>query len=276
MSEQEDKHAIEKRKFRRSGSEIHYWVTGPNDGPLVACTHGAAMDHRMFDPQIQPLVTAGYRVLTWDIRGHGLSKPIGEDFSVPSVADDLRALLEHLEYESVNLIGHSFGGYVSQQLTYQLPESVDTLIVIGATDITTLPSGLERLGLRLSPYLFRIWPDNNLRKLVAENTAVTPEVQQYAEEACRQLSKKEFTTVWKAISTCLYEDLDYRVQQPFLLTHGEEDNTGIVAKVAPDWAAREPNCRYEVIPNAGHNANQDTPEVFNQILLSFLKEHAHT
>ena len=274
--EQDDESITEEGQLRRSGTEIRYWVTGPDDGPLVACTHGAAMDHRMFDTQIQPLVTAGYRVLTWDIRGHGISKPIGEEFSVTSVADDLQALIHHLEHETVILLGHSFGGYVSQQLTYRSPESVDALLVIGATDITTLPSRLERLGLRLSPSLFKIWPDSNLRTLVAENTAVTPEVQQYAEDACRQLSKKEFITVWKAISSCLYEDPEYRIQQPFLLTHGEHDETGIVAKAAPDWAAREPNCRYEVIPDAGHNANQDNPEAFNRILLSFLEEHTHT
>ena len=272
----DDELCTESGTLQRSGSEIHYWVTGPEDGPLVACTHGASMDHRMFNPQVQPLVAAGYRVLTWDIRGHGTSKPIGEEFSVASVADDLRALINQLGNKTAILVGHSFGGYVCQELTFQSPERVDALVVIGATDITTLPSRLERLGLTLAPYLFKIWPDNNLRKLVARNTAITPDVQRYAEEASRQLSKKEFVTVWKAIASCLHEESSYRIQQPFLLTHGELDETGIVAKVAPRWAAREPNCRYEVIPNAGHNANQDNPEAFTRLLFSFLEDNALT
>lgn len=65
----------------RSGSEIHYWVTGLEDGPLVAFTHGATMDYRMFDPQVGPVVNAGYRVLTWNVRGHRRSKPIGDAFT---------------------------------------------------------------------------------------------------------------------------------------------------------------------------------------------------
>lgn len=86
------------------------------------------------------------------------------------------------------------------------------------------------------------------------------------------MTKQEFITVWKAVATGLHEESNYRIQQPFLLTHGEHDKTGIVSKAVPDWADREPNCRYEVIPDAGHNANQDNPAVFNRILLTFLEE----
>lgn len=274
MSRQPGGPPSEGERFRRPGSEIHYWVTGPDDGPLVVCTHGAAMDHRMFDPQVAPLVDEGYRVITWDIRGHGQSKPIGDEFNVSTVAEDLLALIDHLGREEAVLVGQSFGGYVSQEVVYHHPERVGALVVIGATDITTLPSHLERIGLKLSPYLFKVWPDGHLRKLIAENTAVTPEAQRYAAEAAGKLSKQEFVTVWKAVANCLHGESGYRVRRPFLLTHGEHDETGIVAKAAPDWADREPNCRYEVIPDAGHNANQDNPDVFNRVLLTFLEENA--
>ncbi|WP_246998818.1 alpha/beta fold hydrolase [Halosolutus gelatinilyticus] len=230
------------------------------------------MDHRMFDPQIAPLVDEGYRVVTWDVRGHGQSKPIGDEFTVSTVADDLLALIDHLGHETAILIGQSFGGYVSQEVVFRHPARVDAVVVIGTTDITTLPSRLERLGLKLSPYLFKVWPAGHLRTLIAENTAVTPDVQQYAADAAGQMTKQEFVTVWKAVATCLHEEPGYRIQQPFLLTHGEYDETGIISKAAPGWADREPNCRYEVIPDAGHNANQDNPDVFNRILLAFLEE----
>ncbi len=115
------------------------------------------MDHRMFDDQLDPLPNAGYRVLTWDVRGHGLSKPIGTQFSVPGVVEDLVAILDQLEIDQVTLIGQSFGGYVSQELLFRHPERVTALGIIGATDITSVPPLLERLALKFSPYLFRIW-----------------------------------------------------------------------------------------------------------------------
>lgn len=259
--------------LRRSGSRIRYWLAGPEDGRLVAFTPGASMDHRMFDAQVPAVVAAGYRVLTWDVRGHGLSKPIGRPFSVPNVAEDLLAIVDLLGYEKATLVGQSYGGYVAQELAFRHPERVAALVVIGSTPITVLPSRLELLALKLSPLLFRLWPDGDLRKRIAENTAVKPKVRSYAYEATRQLSKEEFLIVWKAVATCLHEEPGYRVGQPLLLTHGDRDHAGNVAKAAPKWAAQEPDCRYEVIPDAGHNANQDNPAFFNRVLLEFLKEH---
>lgn len=258
--------------LRRSGSDIHYWIAGPEVGPLVAFTHGASMDHHMFDSQRSAVVEAGYRLLTWDIRGHGRSKPIGEPFTVQAVAEDLLAIIDQLDHEKAVLVGQSFGGYVSQELTFRHPERVGALVVLGATDITTPPSRLSVTALKFSPLTFKLWPDWHLRKLVAKHTAVTPAVQEYAYEATQKLSKQEFVTVWKAVADCLHEEPGYHIPVPFLLTHGEDDKTGIIASAAPAWAEREPECRYEVIPEAGHNANQDNPTSFNEILIDFLGE----
>ncbi len=60
---------------------------------------------------------------------------------------------------------------------------------------------------------------------------------------------------------------------PFLLTHGGHDGTGSIRKQAPTWAAYEPDVKYVVIPDAGHNANQDNPEFFNRALREFMKAH---
>lgn len=264
------------KTLHRSGSTIHYWLSGPDDGPLVAFTHGASMDHRMFDKQAPAAASAGYRVLTWDVRGHGLSKPVGEDFTVPSTADDLLALMDILGYEKAVLVGQSFGGYVGQELLFRYPERVEALVVIGSTNITALPSKLEYWALRLSPIMLRLWPDGNLRKLIARSTTLKPEVQSYAYEATRMLSKGEFMTVWKAVANTLHEEPDYRIECPLLLTHGEHDRAGTVAKEAPGWAKREPDCHYKVIPEASHNANQDNPEFFNWVLLDFLDQRTPT
>lgn len=256
----------------RAGSSIQYWLSGPSDAPLVALTHGASMDHRMFESQVSSLVASGYRVLTWDVRGHGESKPLGEMFTVPAVARDLLALIDRLGDETAALVGQSFGGYVSQELAFRHSDRVSALAVIGATDITTPPSLPERVGLSLSPSLLRFWPDSHLRAQMARQTAVTPDAQQYAREATRKLSKRELLTVWTAVADCLHEEPDYRVRCPLLIAHGEHDRVGIITRTSSAWAERE-ECPYEVIPEAGHNANQDNPAATNRMLRSFLGEH---
>lgn len=60
---------------------------------------------------------------------------------------------------------------------------------------------------------------------------------------------------------------------PLLLTHGEHDRTGNIARIEPAWAERDPHCRYELVPDASHNANQDNADFFNEVLPNFLSEH---
>ena len=67
--------------LERRGCPLHYWLGGPEGAPLVVLMHGATVDHRMFNPQVENLVH-DYRVLVWDARGHGKSQPLGEGFDV--------------------------------------------------------------------------------------------------------------------------------------------------------------------------------------------------
>lgn len=266
----------EPRVLETAGSRIHYWITGPETGPLVVLTHGASMNHHMFDPQCEPLTDRGYRVLGWDIRGHGHSKPIGESFSVSRVADDLAAMINMVGAKGVTLVGHSFGGYVSQQFYYSNPEMVRALVVLGSTDITRTLPRRYRFLMGLSPHFLRVWPDVRRRHYVAKYTAKRPAVKAQAYSATSQLSKKEFIAVWSAVADCYYDEPSASIDCPFLLAHGEDDVVGPIAAESKRWAEAAPDVEYAVIPDAGHNANQDNPEAFNEALLSFLGEHVPT
>lgn len=259
----------------RSGSPVHAWVCGPESGPLIAWSHGATMDHRMFDAQLSILVEAGYRVLTWDVRGHGQSKPIGEvPMRMADMAEDLLAILDSLgESGPLCFGGQSMGGYIAQQITRDFPERVQAMILIGSTSITAPISKFEEWALRSSPWWFAAWPWGNLKRLMVRSIALRPEVRAYAKDSADQLTKAEFLQIWRAVAEGLSPDPEYRIGVPHLLTHGDHDKTGNVASMGPTWAKREPQCRYEVIPNASHNANQDNPESFNRVMLEFLAEH---
>jgi 3-oxoadipate enol-lactonase len=265
-------HFSQQGVLERSGSRIHYWLAGPEQGRLVAFTPGATMDHRMFDYQVSAVVGAGYRALTWDPRGHGLSKPIGNGFSVGAASEDLLAILDRLGTREAFFVGQSLGGNVAQELVFRHPERVLALVVIGCTCNTMLPSRLGQLALKLSPLAFRLWPYGDLKRRTGTSVSVKPDVQEYAREAIARVSRKEFLTIWDAAAHTLHEEPGYRIERPLLITHGEQDRLGNISKIAPAWAARDPNSRYVVIPGAGHNANQDNPKFFNRLLLDFLEE----
>ena len=262
--------------IERSGCPIHYWISGPEDAPPVIFSHGAMMDHRMFDAQVSALAER-YRIITWDLRGHGRSRPIGdigEGLLIGDLIGDFMALIDHLGYEKVSLVGQSLGGHLAQDIVFYHPERVVALATIGSSCSTIKQPKLGRLALNLSPLAFKVWPEDNLRKLTAANVTVTPEAQGYAYEAMRQLTKEDFMKVWNAVANLLHREPGYRIEHPLLITHGDEDGLGNIKKISPKWAKRDPRSRYVVIPAAGHNANQDNPGFFNEVLLEFLDEHA--
>jgi 3-oxoadipate enol-lactonase len=90
--------------LQRPRFTLHYWLGGQQDRPLVVLLHGATMDHHMFDEQVKALADE-YRVLAWDNRGHGQSRPLGGAFSLTDSADDLVALLDHLQVEKAGWSG---------------------------------------------------------------------------------------------------------------------------------------------------------------------------
>ena len=78
----------------RDGASIHYEAIG--DGPLVLLTHGFSSSGDAFAGNLAAIVDAGFRVVTWDSRGHGATDA-GDDpsaYTVPLALGDMAALLD--------------------------------------------------------------------------------------------------------------------------------------------------------------------------------------
>lgn len=256
--------------LRRDGCPFHYWLSGPENSPLVAFTHGGTLDHRMFDPQVMA-VAQHYRVLTWDVRGHGLSQPPGKDFSLRIVAQDLIAILDSLRHRQAVFVGHCMGAYVVQELAFLHPERVTALVIIGGVCITLKRSALEMLSLKLSSIIGSLLPANAVSKYIAFLGHANPDLRSYIYEAGKNVSKATMRAIFQTVADCFHHEPDYRITHPLLLVHGERESKSI-KREAPIWAAREPSCRYVMVPEAGHFTNQDNPGFFNNLLLDFLHE----
>lgn len=252
----------------RAGCTLHYWLAGVDGKPLLVFTHGAAVDHRMFDEQVKAF-EVDYRVLTWDMRGHGQSRPTGEPFTVAGSVDDLVAILDAVGAKQAIFIGQSTGGYVHQELVFRHPERVAALVMVDCVCITFKLSTMDALLLRMSPALMRLYPYKLLVKQSVEGTSIKPDVRAYLAEVMGSLSKAEFIDIWTGVAKSMHYEPDYRITQPMLIVRGEQDKLGNIAKDAPKWAARD-NAQLEIIPDAGHVSNQDNPAFFNQVMLAFL------
>jgi pimeloyl-ACP methyl ester carboxylesterase len=256
----------------RMGGQIHYQLMGDPDRPLVVFTHGVTLDHQVFAAQVDP-VAQHYRVLTWDVRGHGMSRPMGEAFSIREAAEDLVAILDQIQCPQATFVGHSMGGYIMQELAFLYPERVVALVSIGSTCITLKQPAIIDLGARTTPLIFRLCPEVVLRRFIPWMAGIKPKTRAYVAEACRRIPKRDFISAWTAITRCYHYEPNYRITHPLLLTHGRYDLLIVPRLLAPAWAARDNNGHYVEIPKAGHNAHQDNSEFFNGVLLDFLSKH---
>jgi pimeloyl-ACP methyl ester carboxylesterase len=260
-----------KHVLERQGCPIHFWDGGQPGRPLVVLTHGLCVDHHSFDLHI-PAIAEKYRVMAWDVRGHGLSQPAGEPFTVPLAVEDLQAILTVMGYQQAAFVGHSNGTYISQELAFCSPEQVQALVIADGTCITWEHSAFENWLVRIAPKMMKLYPYETLKKASLPYLSASKEVQAYAYAAYSMLSKADFIALNAGMAQALHAEPDYRVAAPLLLVHGAEDRMGDIARIAPQWAAREPNCQYEVIPNARHFAILDQPEQFTNLVLAFLEK----
>jgi Predicted hydrolases or acyltransferases (alpha/beta hydrolase superfamily) len=271
----EDKMTTELKEFvlERQGCPIHYWLGGDETAPWVIFLHGACVDYHSFDP-ILPVIGERYHVLAWDARGHGSSQPMGDAFTVPLAVEDLLALMDQLHIEQAVLVGHSNGTYIAQEFVFRHPERVRALVIADGTCITWEHSAFENYLVNHSAWMFNLYSYESLKRTSVKYVSTQKAVQDYTYAAYSRLSKENFIKLWTGISQCLHAEPGYTIPRPFLLTHGDDDRMGDIKKIAPKWAAREPNCQYGIIPNAGHFAVLDAPQFFNQMLLEFLAKWA--
>lgn len=254
--------------LERDGCPIHFWLQGPQDAPLVVLTHGAGIDHHEWQPQL-PVLTPYYRVLTWDVRGHGQSQPLSTPFTIRAVLDDLLALLDMLAMDQAMFVGHSMGGNIHQELVFYHPERVRALVMLGCTCNTQALTRFEQSALKWGVAALAYWPF--LRRQSAWISATTQRGREYIMRAMRQIPIRDFAAIMAATATCLHNEPGYTITAPLLIAVGDLDRTGNIRKVAQPWAERD-HAPLAVIPGAGHAANLDRPEEFNRILLDFLQQ----
>ncbi len=256
---------IYKSKF----GDVYYEITGAEGKPTVVFCHGVGMDHRTFQGQVTAL-QEDYRVVLWDMPGHGRSTNTEYNMRFSLMAAEcLAGLLEETGIQHAVLVGLSLGSFVVQQFLCKYPEKVVATVHIGGASLYPKYSVLLK-PVFLFMGIFKIMPAKMFYRSFARHRANNLGTRQYLEEAISITGKNLVLKITRDLGEDFTEGLPEPPARPMLITYGEDDifTRGLSAK----WHRRTPGSRYAIIGNANHIANQDNKEEFNRVLISFLEE----
>ncbi|GAC1605064.1 MAG: alpha/beta fold hydrolase [Acidimicrobiales bacterium] len=243
----------------RDGVHV-YWDTR-GQGPAILLSHGYSATSEMWDGQLEVLAQ-NHQVITWDMRGHGRSDSPDDPgaYSRESTIADMVAILDALELDRAAIAGLSLGGYMS--LAFHLTHQDRTAALL----LFDTGPGYRRPASRAA------WNAMAAKTAAAYDQLGFAAIGQSAE--VRAATHRSPAGLAHAARGMLSQNDDDvlaslpSIAVPTLVLVGEHDDRFLAP--AEYMAAKIPGARKVVLPGAGHAANIDQPQSFNQAVLDFL------
>ena len=94
--------------FDRTDNGTAYTLSGPKHAPVVVLVHGLGLNRHVWQ-QHQQLLSSQYRLLNYDLLGHGDSPPPSENLSLTVFSNQLYEILNYLEIDECAIVGFSLG-----------------------------------------------------------------------------------------------------------------------------------------------------------------------
>ena len=258
---------------------VHYELKGPESGQIVVLIHGNSSPYFSFDNNMKALIDSGFRVLRYDIYGHGFSDRPKTDYGHLLYDRQLVELIDSLKIKKpVDLVGTSQGGSIAVCFTAYHPKKVRKLILM--SPLMDEFAVMKFMNIIATPIIGEYFKTAFFDKTNVKNCAnvfsSTEKLKEFREKYKLQMQFKG----WKRakLSNIRFLDLEeisnsYKIvgkqKRSVLLTWGTAD------KMIPENSINRmrqviPGIEYHKIDGAGHVAHYEHPEIINPILVDFL------
>lgn len=271
-------------EHKNSKQHIDLYYQDYGSGQPVVLIHGWPLSHRAWEPQVADIVEAGFRCITYDRRGFGVSSTPWDDYDYSSLASDLNEIITQLKLKDAVIVGFSMGGgEVVRYLTDYGAKNISKAALISSIiplvkkksdnpdgvpekDLKGIMDALEtdRVGFLKGFHKNFYNYDKNKDKISKAQLKYDWTIASFASAR---------STIQTAKS---WSETDFRpelknVTVPTLIVHGDADAI-VPIKTAGDQAAKGiKNSTYRVIKGGPHGLNVTHSKELNKILISFLK-----
>ncbi|MEU2778021.1 alpha/beta fold hydrolase [Streptomyces sp. NPDC007162] len=248
------------------GAVLAYDDEGPRDGtaaPLVLI-HGWTADRHRWDHQTEHFA-GRRRVVRLDLRGHGESTGAGVR-TIAELAQDVTALLDHLEVDRFVPVGHSMGGMISQTLALTHPARVERMVLVNSIGRMAYSRGRGLLMAASTLVPFRLFVAANIQRAFAPGFP-RERVREYVRSSAGT-PREVVMTLYGAMRAFDVLDRVGEIAVPTLMVHGYHDIQLPVGQMLR-MAKAYPDAEVRII-DAGHELPVERPAELTAALDRFL------
>ncbi|MEM8822411.1 MAG: 3-oxoadipate enol-lactonase [Pseudomonadota bacterium] len=252
----------------QDGTRLHIRDTG--QGPVLFFANSLGTDMRLWD-DVLPLLP-GYRIITYDKRGHGASDVPEPPYTMGTLISDAATILDHLAVEGCTFIGLSIGGMIGQGLAVKRPDLVARLVLsntaakIGDDKLwdmrieTVMRDGMEPLA------------DGVMQRWFGRDFRASPGHALWRARFC-ETPAKGYAGCSAAIKGTDFYTPTSGLRLPTLAIAGSEDGA-TPPDLVRETADLIPGSRFALIRRAGHLPCVENPAEYGRILRDFLEDTA--
>ena len=254
--------------LRIDGLRHYFRLEGPESGPALVLTHPIGADHSLWDAVVPELPQ--FRVLRYDLRGHGGTEAPFGAVTLARLADDLLAITAALGLERFSVAGVSLGAMVAAQAAADAPGRVRRLVLCSAAPrLPGPPGGWDaRARQAIEQGMASLAPGMMARMFRGDWLAQREPIGGTLERVFRLTDPMGYAACCAVLRDADLASVLPRVRAPALVVTGADD-----ALLPPDAAnallGSLPNA-YKVTLSCGHYPMVERPERFAEVLTEFL------
>ena len=261
-------------KTIKIGSKPSISVDYLGEGEMIVFLHGIGGNKKNWEENVE-FFSSKFLSVAWDTRGYGESDDYLGSLNFQDVLDDLKKVLKYFNKDKAHIVGLSMGGQIATLFYEKFPESVKSLILcdthFGLSNLS-LQEIEKFINLRKEPLLQGKEPID-IAPIVAKTLIGDVNNKIAYDKLVKSISILHKNSYLKTIEASMkteHRHVFETINIPTLILVGELD-TLTPPSMAKEIKKKIPNSLIKVIPNAGHLINIEQPKLFNNYLLSFLK-----
>jgi 3-oxoadipate enol-lactonase len=254
-----------------NGIDVHYELAGPRSRPCLMFSHSLGAALEMWRPQLDDL-GRDYRVLAYDLRGHGGTRATPGAYSLDLLANDACALLDALQIDKVWFVGLSIGGMIGMRMALLHAPRLHGAVL--ASTLSELPDvAREAFAQRIQQTLEQgmepqVEPAIE-RWFTAELRRRRPPMLDQVRAMIRSCDPIGYAGCAQAVRTLALTSELERIQVPTLVLAGAED-PGAGPAIARAIHERIAGSELVVIDGAAHLVNLERAEEFDRVVRGFV------